>query len=129
MLPIKMKSRHPVHWSFISFDKNVSLVVCVNNLANPKMKSLNSYVSVPEARHEVFLQLRKTTFLHKSRLFLYEQLWWNVGLWLTFNISWLVNLFWVTFQILKWFYSSLSILVFLVIWTISDHCHLISTFC
>ena len=54
-----MKSRLPVHWSFISPDKNVIHALCVNNIANPKMKSFNSYVFVLEARHEFFLQMWK----------------------------------------------------------------------
>ena len=128
---LKMKSRIPVHWSFISHDKNVINVVCVNNMANPKMKSFNSYVFVHEARHEFFLQMWTLHLLHKNRLLLYEQLWWNLGPSLTINIieNWFVNLFWPTLQILEWSYTSLSIGWFLVIWAISDHCHLISTSC
>ena len=76
-----------IHWNFISCDKNINHAVCVNNMANPKMKSFNSYVFVHEARHEFFLQLWKTTFLHKSRLLLYKQLWWNLGPSLTININ------------------------------------------
>ena len=124
-IPLKLKSRLPVHWSIISCDKNVIHVVRVNKMPNPKMKSFNSYVFVHEARH------KKTHFLHKNRLLLYEQLWWNLGPSLTINIieNWFVNLFWPTLQILEWSYTSLSIGWFLVIWAISDHCHLISTSC
>ena len=45
-----MKSRLPVHWRFTSCDRKVSVAVCVNNTANPKMKSSNSYAFVHKAR-------------------------------------------------------------------------------
>ena len=59
-------------------------------------------------------------FLDKSRLLLYEQLWRK-------KENWLVKLFWLTIQILEWSYTSLSIGWFMVMWAISEHCHLIST--
>ena len=68
-IPLKMKSRLPVHWSFISCDKNVSHVACVNNMAKPKMKSFNSYVFVHAARHEFFLRMCKTTFFAQKHCY------------------------------------------------------------
>ena len=128
-IPLKMKSRLPVHWRFISCDKNVSVAVCVNNMANPKMKSFNSYAFVHKARLEFFLQMWKTTCFAQKQIVMYEQLWWNLGPSVTININWVVNLFWLALQVLEWSYTSIIIGWFLVIWTISGHCHLILTSC
>ena len=39
LLPLKVKSRLPACWSFISWDKDVIIhAICVNNMANPKMR-------------------------------------------------------------------------------------------
>ena len=67
-IPLKMKSRLSVHWSFFSCDKNVIHVVCENSVANPEMKSFNSYVFVHQARHEFFIQMRKTTFSAQKQI-------------------------------------------------------------
>ena len=73
----------------------------------------------------------KPHFLHKNRLLLYEQLWWTLGPSLTNNINRKLTceFIWANFPTSWVFYTSLSIEWFLVIWAISDHCHLISTSC
>ena len=52
---LKIKSRLPLYWTFISCDKNVAIhTIYVNNMGNPKMKAFHSYFSVHEARHDFF---------------------------------------------------------------------------